>query len=73
MSDVVGEDLLGYVWSLSGRMQLENPFTGKTLRDPESVVEEVLASGSTKANPRQVTEEAVRRILRSLFGEEQTP
>ncbi len=73
MSDVVEEDLLGYVRSLSGRIQLQSPFTGKALRDPETVVEEVLASGSTKANPRQVTEEAVRRILRSLFGEEQTP
>ncbi len=71
MSEVVGEDLLGYIRTLGGRLQLQSPFTGKTLRDPDAVVDEILASGSTKANPREVTGEDARRILISIFDTKQ--
>ncbi len=73
MSEVVGEDLLGYIRSLTDRMHLQNPFTGRTLRDPEVVVEEILASGSTRANPRKVTGEDAAQIVTAIFSGEDTP
>ncbi|MFA7692631.1 MAG: iron-containing alcohol dehydrogenase [Candidatus Hydrogenedentes bacterium] len=64
-----GDDLLTAVEALNKRLGIENPFIGKTLHDPEAFIEETLASGSTQANPKEVTEEDVSRILDELFQE----
>lgn len=73
MSGMAGEDILGYVRSLSDRLGLRNPFAGKTLRDMDAVIEEILASGSTRANPRKVTAEDAAQLLKSIFVEELKP
>lgn len=70
MSEMAGEDLLSYVQSMGGKLGIQNPFVGKHLHDPEMVIEETLASGSTKANPRPVTAEDVSTLLNTLFQAE---
>jgi len=67
MSEVVGDDLLAHVRTMLDRMQIRNPFPGQELRDRETVIEETLASGSTKANPRTVTAEDAGRVLDAIF------
>ena len=52
-------DVNELVESWMQKMQLDNPFTGKSIEDMDAVVREVLNSGSTKANPREVTAEDV--------------
>ncbi len=49
------------------KMQLQNPFTGKTIEDMDEVVREVLNSGSTKANPREVTADDVHWLTERIF------
>lgn len=49
-------------------MALENPFSGKRVDDLDTFVSEVLASGSTAANPRVVTAEDVRQLLDAILG-----
>lgn len=49
-------------------MALENPFTGRKVDDLETFVKEVLASGSTAANPRTVTAEDVRQLLENILA-----
>ncbi|NLV46161.1 MAG: iron-containing alcohol dehydrogenase [Candidatus Hydrogenedentes bacterium] len=70
MSEIVGEDLLAYAQSMVGKLGIRNPFAGKALHDPETVIEETLASGSTKANPRPVAQEDVSTLLNTLFQAE---
>lgn len=53
-------------------MALENPFTGKQVDDIDSFVKEVLASGSTAANPRTVTAEDARQLLADIMREDLT-
>lgn len=50
------------------KMQLDNPFTGKSIEDMDAVVSEVLNSGSTKANPREVTRADVLWLLEMIFA-----
>lgn len=47
-------------------MALENPFTGRQVTDRDAFVQEVLASGSTAANPRTVTDGDVRQLLAEI-------
>jgi alcohol dehydrogenase class IV len=47
-------------------MALENPFRGKRVDDIDTFVAEVLASGSTAANPRTVTAEDARQLLADI-------
>ena len=49
-------------------MALENPFAGKCVGDVDTFVSEVLASGSTAANPRTVTAEDARQLLADILG-----
>lgn len=45
----------------------ESPFRGKPILDREEIIAEVLGSGSTAANPREVTSEAANRLLDEIF------
>ena len=47
-------------------MALKNPFAGKRVLDLDTFVSEVLASGSTAANPRAVTAEDARQLLADI-------
>ncbi len=47
---------------------VRSPFAGRSLSDVDAVVAETLASGSTAANPRDVSAGDVRALLGRLFG-----
>lgn len=49
-------------------MALANPFQGKRVDDLDTFVSEVLASGSTAANPRAVTADDARQLLAEIIG-----
>lgn len=68
LSLMAGSDIHEYVQQLLTRMHLSNPFAGATITDRNTIIEETLASGSTKANPRQVTESDIALLLERLFA-----
>ncbi|HQN01918.1 MAG TPA: iron-containing alcohol dehydrogenase [Candidatus Hydrogenedentes bacterium] len=68
LSLLAGVDIFEYVQRLLANMNLINPFSGETISDMDAVIEETLASGSTKANPRKATEEDVALLLEQLFA-----
>jgi alcohol dehydrogenase class IV len=65
---ILGHDVEELMADWMTQMQLASPFTGATLTDRESIVQEVLASGSTAANPRPVSAAAVHTLLDEIFG-----
>lgn len=67
LSEAAGTDLLAAVAGLLADLDIDNPFKGKGFYDLDDMIEEVLASGSTKHNPRQVTESDARSLIRELF------
>ena len=67
MAETLGRDVTGAAESLLEQLRIKSPFTGATLQDRQAVIEETLASGSTKANPRPVTASDVGRLLDAIF------
>ncbi len=65
---ILGQDVEDLLMTWTAQMQLMSPFTGATLADRDDIVREVLASGSTDANPRPVTAAAVHTLLDEIFG-----
>jgi alcohol dehydrogenase class IV len=65
---ILGQDVEDLLMAWTAQMQLMSPFTGATLADRDDIVREVLASGSTDANPRPVTAAAVHTLLDEIFG-----
>ncbi|MEI7946716.1 MAG: iron-containing alcohol dehydrogenase [bacterium] len=59
-------DIEAHVQEWLSEMALENPFAGKHVSDLDTFVSEVLASGSTAANPRTVTAEDARQLLAEI-------
>lgn len=55
--------------SLLDEVNFVNPFKGLLLQNEEQIIAETLASGSTKANPRDVTADDVKNLLLSVFKE----
>ena len=68
MSDTVGEDLLGLVQRWMAEMEIHSPFPGQAIKDRGGIVLETLASGSTKANPRPISEADVEAMLDKIFA-----
>ena len=60
-------DVEAHVQEWLSEMALENPFSGKRVDDLDTFVSEVLASGSTAANPRTVTAEDARQLLADIL------
>ncbi|MBN1669839.1 MAG: iron-containing alcohol dehydrogenase [Kiritimatiellae bacterium] len=67
--DALGEDLPAWIERHQTRFGLDSPFAGQPIRDRARIVREVLASGSTAANPRPVTERDVDALLQPLFAQ----
>lgn len=65
-SQAMGGDIIEKTLALSKRMNIDSPFTGHVFHDRDMIVAETLASGSTKANPRTVTEPDVIWFLDRL-------
>ena len=68
LSQIMGGDALERVSTLLDRLQLTSPFSHQHADDLDAIVAETLSSGSTAANPREVTADDVRVILGGLFG-----
>lgn len=67
LSAAVGEDILERVEFLLSALNVSSPLAGQTPPDDRGFFDEVLASGSTKANPRDVGEEDIKALLAELF------
>jgi alcohol dehydrogenase class IV len=68
VSEAMGDDAIRETRRLIRALGLASPFTGQPIRCREAIVAETLASGSTAANPRPVTAEAVNALLDGLFA-----
>ncbi|MCK5860910.1 MAG: hypothetical protein KAH38_00405, partial [Candidatus Hydrogenedentes bacterium] len=71
LSRRVGMDIQEYTQVLLQRMKLHSPFAGIRIEDRQAIIEETLASGSTKSNPRTVTADDVSWFLDRLFTSEE--
>ncbi|MBT3193626.1 MAG: iron-containing alcohol dehydrogenase [Verrucomicrobia bacterium] len=56
------------VTELLATLKITSPFFGEAVVDREGIIRETLASGSTAANPRIVTEADVEALLLQIFG-----
>lgn len=68
LSSAIGSDLADRLAHWLSTFGLESPFAGKPIADRTGIVAETMASGSTAANPRAVTEENVTELLELVFG-----
>lgn len=66
LCEAVDEDLEKRVDGLMQTFGIRNPFLQAKFDDTDQIIDETLASGSTKANPRDVTREDVKQILDGL-------
>ncbi|WP_187170341.1 iron-containing alcohol dehydrogenase family protein [Salidesulfovibrio onnuriiensis] len=67
LSRAAGTDLLAAVAGLLADLDIDNPFKGRGFYDLDGMIKEVLASGSTAHNPREVTTSDARSLIRELF------
>ena len=68
VDELLGKDVLDRTNEMITGMGVVSPFTGAEIIDRESIVREALASGSTAANPRPVTEQDVHDLLDAIFA-----
>ncbi len=68
LAEAMGGDVFRRVQELLRTLEVVSPFRGESIQDEDVIIRETLASGSTAANPRDVTEDDVRRIVRELFA-----
>lgn len=66
MSKTIGMDLEERIETLLAALKISSPFKGKEIIEKEKIIDLALESGSTAANPRQVTREDVEFILREI-------
>ena len=66
MSDAIGQDLLERIRFLLTELNIKNPFSGQKIKNQESLIREVVKSGSTKHNPREVTGGDVKMLLKEI-------
>jgi alcohol dehydrogenase class IV len=67
LSELVGMDLLERTEELLCRLNITSPFKGKELIEKEKIIQETLQSGSTAANPKDITRDDVEFILSQIF------
>jgi alcohol dehydrogenase class IV len=67
LGDAVAADIEQRSRELLDRLEIASPFAGQAVIDQAGIIREALASGSTAANPRPVTEDDVAAVLGRLF------
>lgn len=67
LSRHLGRDPSSLAREMIERFGLASPFAGKELPDMQTLAAEVLASGSTKANPRQVSPPDIKQLIEQIF------
>jgi len=68
VGELLGKDVLDRTDEMIAGMGIVSPFAGAEIIDREGIVRETLASGSTAANPRPVTEADVHTLLDAIFA-----
>jgi alcohol dehydrogenase class IV len=68
MSETIGGDLLLETNRLIEDFHIRSPFAGKPVLEKDRIIKETLASGSTAANPRKVSEGDVDYLLKQIFA-----
>jgi len=68
LCQLVGADLRDFTVRLTNQLGIRSPFAVLQVREKDRIVEETLASGSTKANPRPVGREDVLWFLDRIFA-----
>lgn len=63
----VGLDFLERAEALMQLLMIRSPFKGRDIIDREKIIKDTLESGSTAANPKQITREDVEFLLKELF------
>jgi len=69
LSVLIGRDVSILVQDWLAEFSLSNIFSGQPILARDAMIRETLASGSTKANPREVTAEDVGVVLGEIFME----
>ncbi len=67
LSNAVGGDFQKECETLLERLDIAPPFAGEEVIDRQGIIDETLASGSTAANPRDVSEADLIQIIEALF------
>lgn len=67
ISNILGMDFLKRVEMLLEALKIISPFKGKTIIEKQKIIEETLKSGSTAANPKEVTRDDVEFMLGEVF------
>jgi len=67
LSSALGDDVHTIAVRLLEALEITSPFAGREVSDRQGIIDETLASGSTAANPRDVTAEDVDAVLEHLF------
>lgn len=67
LRDRLGVDVEETVAEWLSVMRLTSPFAGQALRDRDAMIREILASGSTAANPRPVAAADAAALLDAVF------
>lgn len=68
LAEALGEDPIACTERLLAELDVTSPFNGLELADEDGILRETLASGSTAANPRDVSDSDAREILQRLFS-----
>ncbi len=64
----LGVDIEALTGDWMTRLAIHNPFSGGTIEDMDTFIGEVLASGSTAANPRELSAEDARRLTERILA-----
>lgn len=67
ISNLLGMDFLERVEILLKTLGIESPFKGKQIIEKEHIIKGTLESGSTAANPKEITRKDVEFILSEIF------
>ena len=67
LSELVGRDFQQRITQITAGLKISSPFSGKKIPEKEKIIKDTLSSGSTAANPREVTAEDVKFILKEIF------
>lgn len=68
MADILGGDPGEFVSGLMTTLGVVSPFAGRDIVERKAIIEETLASGSTAANPRTVSEADAEMLLAEIFA-----
>lgn len=67
ISSTINADFLDRSVELIEKLKIPSPFKGQSVKEEAKIIEETVKSGSTAANPKKITPEDVKSLLKELF------